>query len=215
MSQSSIVSSQNNGDKMEMDDNLNGSFTDHFKQENISNLSLNSNGSFAASQLVHSTPTIDRVLLPIEVQDVPPNEDLSNLNEDTITAIARSAFADMLWDQERNYLYKKAIKKALTQLLANKLDDQANLLDIGAGTGLLSMFMYRALNEFLNDHPKLNKGNKRIVALEQFFYSYLSGKEIIRLNGMDDRINLIYKNSLTEKLENGEFLMSSVQYVCY
>ena len=130
-----------------------------------------------------------------------PNENLTNLDDDTLTSIARSAFADMLHDQERNYLYKKAIKKVLGDLLETKQYDKINSLDIGAGTGLLSMFMHRTIDEFAQVHPNLCLKDKRIIALEQFFYSYLSAKEIIALNKMDDRISLTYKNSMIERLE--------------
>lgn len=98
-------------------------------------------------------------------------------------------------------MYKKAIKKVLTNLLESKQNEKINLLDIGAGSGLLSMFMYKTISDFLIDHPNLNKDNIKIIALEQFFYSYLSAKEIISLNKMNDKIDLHYKSSLVEILD--------------
>ena len=141
--------------------------------------------------------------------DILPNENLTNLNDDILMSIARSAFADMLHDQERNYMYKKAVKKVLGDLLETKQYDKLNCLDIGAGTGLLSMFMHRTIDEFAAVHPNLNANDKRIIALEQFFYSYLSAKEIIALNKMD-RISLIYKNSMVERLvEDGKSFLNT------
>ena len=51
--------------------------------------------------------------------------------------VARSAFADMLHDNERNRKYSMAIKEAITTVKEN--GKKAYVLDIGTGTGLLAM----------------------------------------------------------------------------
>ena len=51
--------------------------------------------------------------------------------------IARSSYADMLHDNERNVLYHKAIKLAVK--CVHDQGRKAKVLDIGTGTGLLSM----------------------------------------------------------------------------
>lgn len=56
---------------------------------------------------------------------------------DLYQEIARSAFADMLHDHERNKKYFLALKKAIDKM--HERNKRANVLDIGTGTGLLSM----------------------------------------------------------------------------
>ena len=95
------------------------------------------NPTFDLSENGHSLiiDTVDRAK-----NDILPDENLkylTNLNYDILTSIARSAFADMLHRQERNYLYKKAIKKVLGDLLETSQYEKVNCLDIGARTGLL------------------------------------------------------------------------------
>lgn len=56
---------------------------------------------------------------------------------DLYQEIARSAFADMLHDHERNEKYFYALKKAIDKMHQRNLS--ANVLDIGTGTSLLAM----------------------------------------------------------------------------
>ena len=58
-------------------------------------------------------------------------------NYDYWQSIARSAYGDMVNDSERNRLYYKAIRKSVENLIDQQ--KQVNALDIGTGTGLLSM----------------------------------------------------------------------------
>lgn len=56
--------------------------------------------------------------------------------------VARSAFADMLHDTERNQKYSMALKEAIQDMKSR--GRKANVLDIGTGTGLLSMLAVKA-----------------------------------------------------------------------
>ena len=56
--------------------------------------------------------------------------------------IARSSYADMLHDDERNRMYHKAIDKAVKWI--HQQGRKAKVLDIGTGTGLLSMMAAKA-----------------------------------------------------------------------
>lgn len=66
-------------------------FDDSFKHENTT---INSIANLDNHQNNSITDLID-----LTKNEIIPNEDLTNLNEDILTSIARSAFADMLWDQ--------------------------------------------------------------------------------------------------------------------
>ncbi|KAI1285439.1 Protein arginine N-methyltransferase 7 [Halotydeus destructor] len=73
---------------------------------------------------------------------VPQNDDYDFTQE-----IARSGYADMLHDEERNQLYNEAIKKTIKHLSNKKLPRPLKVVDIGTGTGLLSMMAVRAAEE--------------------------------------------------------------------
>lgn len=94
--------------------------------------------------------------------------------------IARSAFADMLHDHERNEKYYRALKKAIDQMHERNLP--ANVLDIGTGTGLLSMMAVRC-------------GADSVIACEAFRPMADCAERIIENNGMAGRIQLIKKRS--------------------
>lgn len=94
--------------------------------------------------------------------------------------IARSAFADMLHDTERNQKYFAALKIAID--IVHKRGDQANVLDIGTGTGLLSMMAVQCNAD-------------TITSCEAFRPMADCAEKIIEQNGMRDRIHLIKKRS--------------------
>lgn len=103
--------------------------------------------------------------------------------------IARSAFADMLHDTERNQKYCQALKKAIDKLHAKNL--KANVLDIGAGTGLLSMMAVQCKAD-------------SVTACEAFSPMADGAERIIEQNGMRDRIRLIKKRSTSIKVGTGK-----------
>uniref|UniRef100_H2ZKD3 Protein arginine N-methyltransferase n=1 Tax=Ciona savignyi TaxID=51511 RepID=H2ZKD3_CIOSA len=88
-----------------------------------------------------------------------------NLEEhDYFTDIARSSYADMLHDTERNKLYYEAIKLAVEE--THRQGKVAKVLDIGTGSGLLSMMAATAGAEVITAievNIVKRKGNKRIV----------------------------------------------------
>lgn len=94
--------------------------------------------------------------------------------------IARSAFADMLHDHERNEKYFHALKKAIDKMHERNLP--ANVLDIGTGTGLLSMMAVKC-------------GADSVIACEAFRPMADCAEKIIEKNGMADQIILIKKRS--------------------
>ncbi|XP_058792980.1 protein arginine N-methyltransferase 7 [Phymastichus coffea] len=106
--------------------------------------------------------------------------------------IARSAFADMLHDHERNRKYYLGLKAAINK--KHKAGEEANVLDIGTGTGLLSMMAAQL-------------GADSIAACETFKPIAECAKKIIEKNGFADKIKLIYKRSTKLTVgENGDLL---------
>ncbi|XP_024868793.1 protein arginine N-methyltransferase 7-like [Temnothorax curvispinosus] len=94
--------------------------------------------------------------------------------------VARSAFADMLHDHERNEKYYIALKAAIEK--KHQAGEEANVLDIGTGTGLLSMMAAKC-------------GADTITACEAFKPMANCAAQIIKENGFEDRIKLIRKRS--------------------
>ena len=116
-------------------------------------------------------------------------------NFDYQQELACSAFADMLHDHERNRQYEKAIVKTI-QKLAESME-KIHVLDIGTGTGLLSMMVARAFNQTINTTSSL-----RITACEVFQPMAKIAKECIEKNGLSDYIHLISKRSTELDLDD-------------
>lgn len=106
-------------------------------------------------------------------------------NYDYHQEIARSAFADMLHDTERNQKYYRAIKLAVEKMHAQ--NQKAHVLDIGTGTGLLSMMAVTC-------------GADSVTACECFWPVAECAKRIMKANGFADKIKLVPKNSLRLKV---------------
>ena len=106
-------------------------------------------------------------------------------NYDFQQEIARSSYADMLHDTERNQLYYKALAKAIAARRERNLP--VNVLDIGTGTGLLSMMAARL-------------GADTVYACEAFAPMAECAKKIIAENGFADKIHIIPKRSTEIKV---------------
>jgi len=104
---------------------------------------------------------------------VPPDYDYSQ-------ELARAAFADMLHDKERNQLYYAGIKAAIKQKRDAGLP--VHVLDIGTGTGLLSMMAATV-------------GADSITACEEFRPMADCAEKVIADNGFADKIKLVRKRS--------------------
>ncbi|CAG9089107.1 unnamed protein product [Plutella xylostella] len=106
--------------------------------------------------------------------------DVQHEEYDTFQDIARAAFADMLHDTERNKKYQRALELAIQKM--HEQGKPANVLDIGTGTGLLSMMAARA-------------GADSIVACEAFEPMAECCLKILAKNGLADKIKVIPKRS--------------------
>lgn len=101
-------------------------------------------------------------------------------NYDYHQEVARSAFADMLHDHERNQKYYLGIKAAIEK--KHKNGEKANVLDIGTGTGLLAMMAAKC-------------GADSVTACEAFTPMAKCAIKIIQENGFENNIKLIHKRS--------------------
>lgn len=103
--------------------------------------------------------------------------------------VARSAFADMLHDIERNEKYSLALKEAIATI--HNTGRKANVLDIGTGTGLLAMFAAK-------------HGADSVVTIEAFSPVSNIARKIIRKNGFKDKIKIVNKHSTEVSVGQGK-----------
>lgn len=103
--------------------------------------------------------------------------------------VARSAFADMLHDTERNRKYSLAIKEAIQSM--HEKGKKANVLDIGTGTGLLAML-------------SAQHGADSIITIEAFSPVSHIARKIIETNGFKNRIKIVNKHSTKVTVGEGE-----------
>ncbi|MED6210293.1 Protein arginine N-methyltransferase 7 [Stylosanthes scabra] len=90
--------------------------------------------------------------------------------------LATTSYLDMLNDSPRNTAFRQAIEKTITK--------PCRVLDIGAGTGLLSMMASRAMS-----------GEGFVTACESYLPMVKLMKRVLRVNGMERRIRVINKRS--------------------
>ncbi|QCD78732.1 protein arginine N-methyltransferase 1.6 isoform X1 [Vigna unguiculata] len=96
--------------------------------------------------------------------------------------LATTSYLDMLNDSTRNEAFRQAIQKTITK--------PCHVLDIGAGTGLLSMMAARAMGD-----------EGKVTACESYLPMVKLMKKVLRLNGMEGRVKIINKRS--EELQVG------------
>ncbi|NWV59742.1 ANM7 methyltransferase, partial [Malurus elegans] len=94
--------------------------------------------------------------------------------------IARSRYADMLHDKDRNVKYYQGIRAAVSRV--KERGEKAIVLDIGTGTGLLSMMAASAGADFC-------------YAIEVFKPMANAAVKIVEKNGFSDKIKIINKHS--------------------
>ncbi|KAL8539771.1 hypothetical protein ACS0TY_001394 [Phlomoides rotata] len=105
--------------------------------------------------------------------------------------LATTSYLDMLNDTRRNTAYRLAIDKTVTK--------PCHVLDIGGGTGLLSMMAARAMG--LYDSKWSSTSNGLVTACESYLPMVKLMKKVLRANSMDGRICVINKRS--DELEVG------------
>ncbi|KAI3813061.1 hypothetical protein L1987_17775 [Smallanthus sonchifolius] len=117
------------------------------------------------------------VVIKEEVDDVSPEP-----------MLATTSYLDMLNDSPRNRAYRTAIDRTVTK--------QCHVLDIGSGTGLLSMMAARAISV---DDSSSYKG--MVTACESYMPMVKLMKKVLRTNSMNHKIRVYNKRS--DELEVG------------
>ncbi|XP_034217275.1 protein arginine N-methyltransferase 1.6 isoform X2 [Prunus dulcis] len=106
--------------------------------------------------------------------------------------LATTSYLDMLNDSQRNRAFREAIDKTIST--------PCHVLDIGSGTGLLSMMAARAMGSMTC---------RMVTACESYLPMVKLMKKVVRLNGMENQIKLINKRS--DELKRGIDITSPAQ----
>ncbi|KAL6861370.1 hypothetical protein ACP4OV_017070 [Aristida adscensionis] len=96
--------------------------------------------------------------------------------------LAATSYLDMLNDAARNRAYRRAIE-------ATVADPSSRVLDIGAGTGLLSMMAARALG------AAGGEGRGGVTACESYLPMGKMLRRVLRANGMENKVKVFHKRS--------------------
>ncbi|KAK3039472.1 hypothetical protein RJ639_028054 [Escallonia herrerae] len=118
-------------------------------------------------------------------------EDESTPQNDQKPLLASTSYLDMLNDTRRNRAYREAIDKTVTK--------PCHVLDIGAGTGLLSMMAARAMASGGYVESSSSKGT--VTACESYLPMVKLMRKVLRVNGMEKIVRIINKRS--DELEVG------------
>ncbi|KAK8934950.1 Protein arginine N-methyltransferase 7 [Platanthera zijinensis] len=95
--------------------------------------------------------------------------------------LASTSYIDMLNDCRRNRAFRLAIQKTVTA--------PCHVLDIGAGTGLLSMMVARAMKESGGGREA------KVSACESYLPMGKLMRRVLRANGMETKVKLFHKRS--------------------
>ncbi|KAJ1257534.1 hypothetical protein BS78_10G003500 [Paspalum vaginatum] len=96
--------------------------------------------------------------------------------------LSATSYLDMLNDAARNRAYRQAID-------ATVADPTSRVLDIGAGTGLLSMMAARALA------AAGGEGRGDVSACESYLPMGKLTRRVLRANGMENKVRVFHKRS--------------------
>lgn len=106
--------------------------------------------------------------------------ELSEDPQDYDQEIAISHYGDMLHDIDRNEKYRLAIEKTVQHMIKNLNYQKIKVLDLGTGTGLLSMFAC-----------KVDPEKVKSRGIEVFKPIAEVAKKCIKLNGLENNIEVI------------------------
>ncbi|XP_077246907.1 protein arginine methyltransferase 7 isoform X2 [Tasmannia lanceolata] len=138
------------------------------------------------------TGNTEWVVIEEEEEDGKTNPN-PNLNK---ALLSSTSYLDMLNDSARNRAFHEAIKKTVTR--------PCHVLDIGAGTGLLSMMAAKAMNS--SDAMAGTSMEGMVSACESYLPMGKLMRKVIRINGMVKKVHIFHKRS--DELKVGEDLTS-------
>ena len=133
------------------------------------------------------------------LDDYIDKEDLEGEINDYEQSIARASFGDMVNDFERNRLFYEGIKKSVKQLREKNVKE-VYALDIGCGTGLLSMMAVRAgadkvIGMFASNLVFIFPNFSCYSACDTFKPIAECAQKIIDKNGVGEKITIVPKQS--------------------
>lgn len=106
--------------------------------------------------------------------EIPPKDLLSS-----------TSYLDMLNDSRRNRAFHEAIKKTVTK--------PCHVIDIGAGTGLLSMMAAQAMDSTLGF--ECSRADGLVSACESYLPMGKLMRRVLRVNGMEKKVRIFHKHS--------------------
>ncbi|XP_052209150.1 protein arginine N-methyltransferase 7 [Diospyros lotus] len=160
----------------------------HFSSTDARTMSSSSSGSGCIFQLKVDPLTGNSEWVVIEEHEAP---DPSSSSPPQQPLLATTSYLDMLNDSPRNSAFRQAIDKTITK--------PCHVLDIGAGTGLLSMMAARAMDSVKSTSCLSSEG--MVTACESYLPMVKLMRKVLRLNGMENKVRLINKRS--DELEFG------------
>ncbi|XP_042947869.1 protein arginine N-methyltransferase 1.6 isoform X1 [Carya illinoinensis] len=119
----------------------------------------------------------------VVIEDQDQEEQVSEIPHKPL--LGTTSYLDMLNDSPRNRAFCQAIDKTVTK--------PCHVLDIGAGTGLLSMMAARQMGSSDSTTCRGNEG--MVTACESYLPMVKLMRKVARLNGMERKIKVINKRS--------------------
>ncbi|KDP39866.1 hypothetical protein JCGZ_03397 [Jatropha curcas] len=144
-------------------------------------LLMSSESTQCVFQLKHDPLTGDSEWVVIRKDEEEQEEAFGNSHKNLL---ATTSYLDMLNDSPRNRAYREAIDKTITK--------PCHVLDIGAGTGLLSMMAARAM---ASGEQKSTDTKGVVTACESYLPMVKLMRKVLHINGMGRNINIINKRS--------------------
>ncbi|PWA45607.1 protein arginine methyltransferase 7 [Artemisia annua] len=154
-------------------------------------MSSTTSGSGVMFQLKVDPLTGNSEWIVIQEQDQEQDDFLSttNNNNSKQQLLANTCYLDMLNDTPRNTAYRNAIDSTLLSL-----NHYTHVLDIGSGTGLLSMMAARAM-AISSSSSSSSQSRGTVTACESYLPMLKLMKKVLRANNMDGKIRLFNKRS--------------------
>ncbi|KMZ57483.1 putative Protein arginine n-methyltransferase [Zostera marina] len=118
----------------------------------------------------------------IVVEEQDEQDEVVGNNQNTF--LATTSYLDMLNDTYRNMAYRRAIENTITE--------PCHVIDIGAGTGLLSMMAARVMDEVSGSEVE---DGRNVTAFESYLPMGKLMRKVLKENAMEKKIRIVHKRS--------------------